>query len=186
MAVSGKRDLNATAASLLGFLESEPLSGYDLATRIESSIGRFWSTTQSQIYRELATLAELGYVKASAAGVRSRTVYTITASGRDAFARWIERMPGDIVLRFPLLLVVFFADRLPQGRLGEILRFHRATHEQLIREYEQRLPLIERRYPYRADTMRFGIEEARLVVNWIDSISAREKRSSRPGRTPGG
>lgn len=178
-----KTALNATAASLLGFLESEPLSGYDLASRIDSSIGRFWSTTQSQIYRELGSLAEAGYVKAGEAGARSRTVYKITAGGRAAFAQWIERMPGDVMIRFPLLLAVFFADDLPAGRLGEILRYHRAIHEELVREYERRLPSIERRHPYRADTMRFGIEEARLVIAWIDSILAREKRSSPSKRT---
>ncbi len=185
MSPKKQRDLNATAASLLGFLESEPLSGYDLAARIDSSIGRFWNTTQSQIYRELGTLADLGYVKVGAAGARARTVYAITPAGRAAFAAWIERMPGDVIIRFPLLLAVFFADRLPPGRLAEMLRFHRATHEALVREYERRLPAIERSHPYRADTMRFGIEHARLVVRWIDSVAAREKRSSRAGRTHG-
>ena len=168
-----KREINATAASLLGFLESEPMSGYDLAAQIDGSVGRFWSTTQSQIYRELGSLAELGYVEAGEAGLRSRTVYSITSAGRAAFAKWIDRMPGDVVIRFPLMLAVFFADKLPPGRLAEILRFHRANYEELIREYERRLPAVERDHPYRADTMRFGIEEARLVVKWIDTVAAR-------------
>lgn len=169
------RELNATAASLLGFLEDEPLSGYDLASRIDGSIGRFWNTTQSQIYRELGTLADAGYVEAGATGLRARTVYTITPAGREAFGRWIDRMPGDMVIRFPLLLAVFFGDRLPPGRLEEILRFHRATHETLMREYEERLPTVERSAPFRADTMRFGVEFARLVVRWIDTVTGRTK-----------
>jgi DNA-binding PadR family transcriptional regulator len=180
---AAERSLNATAASLLGFLETEPLSGYDLAGRIDTSVGRFWNTTQSQIYRELAALAERGLIRAGAAGARSRTVYSITGAGRTAFKAWIEQMPGELITRFPLLLAVFFADRLPPGRLAEILRFHRAVHEELVREYERRLPAIERSHPYRADTMRFGIEHARLVISWIDSVAAREKRSSRTGRT---
>lgn len=167
--------LNATAASLLGFLEDEPLSGYDLANRIAGSIGRFWNTTQSQIYRELGALASRGFVEAEASGARARTVYAITDAGRAAFRAWIDRMPGDIAIRFPLLLAVFFADRLPPERLEEMLRYHRAVHEELVREYERRLPAVERASAHRADTMRFGVEFARLVVRWIDAVAGRTR-----------
>ena len=65
-------DLNPTAASLLGYLDLGPLTGWDLDQWVRSSIGNFWNVTRSQIYRELRTLTELGYVEAGEAGRRDR------------------------------------------------------------------------------------------------------------------
>ncbi len=42
-----RRALNATAASLLGFLHAGPASGWDLLRIAQTSIGRFWSITSS-------------------------------------------------------------------------------------------------------------------------------------------
>src|SRR2546429_256493 len=50
--------LNATAASLLGFLRAGPMTGWDLDQRVKLSIGNFWNVTRSQIYRELRVLTE--------------------------------------------------------------------------------------------------------------------------------
>ena len=54
------RPLNATAASLLGFLHAGPLTGWDLVVAAEKRIGAFWSLTQSQVYRELTAMAAAG------------------------------------------------------------------------------------------------------------------------------
>src|SRR2546423_5398362 len=52
--VGEQQDLNSTAASLLGFLETYgPMSGYDIVGMVEGSIGYFWNVTRSQVYREL-------------------------------------------------------------------------------------------------------------------------------------
>ena len=54
------RALNATAASLLGFLHQGPMSGWDLAATAQTLIGDFWSLTRSQVYRELSAMASAG------------------------------------------------------------------------------------------------------------------------------
>lgn len=82
-------DLNATAASLLGFLKARPQSGYELAAAIENSIGNFWNVTRSQIYRELGLLESYGFVRVGEVGVRERKPYALTALGSRAFDAWI-------------------------------------------------------------------------------------------------
>ena len=62
------RPLNATAASLLGFLHGGPQTGWDLVATAERQIGAFWSITQSQVYRELTAMADAGLVEAGARG----------------------------------------------------------------------------------------------------------------------
>jgi len=169
--------LNATAASLLGFLEEGPRSGYDLARDIEKSIGRFWSTSQSQIYRELARLAEDGLCCASdASGSRARRTFTITAAGRAAFSAFIARAPNEETVRLPFLLTVFFGDRLPPGRLETLLQSERARYQAAIDEYRERLPALARMRPYAAQTMRYGLQFAEHTVAWINEVLAYEKR----------
>src|SRR5579884_2662798 len=98
------QDLNATAASLLGFLQRRPMSGYELANEVGGSIGYFWNVTRSQLYRELKDLAARGCIALSETGSREKRICTITKSGRAAFAEWIAREPEGELIRFPLLL----------------------------------------------------------------------------------
>ena len=84
-----ERRLNATAASLLGFLHERPMSGYELAATAAAVIGDFWTLTQSQVYRELTWMADDGLVTAGERGTRDRRPFAITEAGRDAFAQWV-------------------------------------------------------------------------------------------------
>ena len=65
------RPLNATAASLLGFLHDGPSSGWDLLARARATIGPFWNVTSSQVYRELAVLEAAGLIRGGQSGPRS-------------------------------------------------------------------------------------------------------------------
>ena len=162
--------LNATAASLLGFLHHGPQSGYELAQSIDDSIGNFWNVTRSQIYRELKTLAEADYVRVGATGVRERQPYTLTAKGRRAFATFMAMDPAPEITRFPLLLTVFFGDQLPAEEFARIIRINRARHEATLAAYRRRLPEVERDHPYPAMTMRFGLMYEEMCLRWFDTL----------------
>ncbi len=162
--------LNATAGSLLGFLQAGPKSGYDLALEIDQSIGNFWNVTSSQIYRELHALEKSGLVERLASGARARQPYQITPAGRDAFSTWISNDLGEALIRIPLLVSTFFAESIDAKTRLRILRDHRAQHEAKLREYRKRLPEIERDAPVPALTMRFGLMYEEMVLRWLDSL----------------
>ena len=167
-----KPELNATAASLLGFLRPGPSSGYDLAARIEGSIGNFWNVTRSQIYRELRVLSEAGYVRVGDAGRRERRPYRLTAAGRRAFDACIAREPDHELIRFPLLLTLFFGDRLPPKLLARFLRAHRALHEARLATYRRQAEEIPADARYPGLTLRFGLMYEAMVLRWFDSLAA--------------
>src|SRR5438552_14536035 len=133
--VTNATDLNPTAASLLGYLDVGPMTGWDLNEFVRMSIGNFWNVTRSQIYRELRTLTERGYVEAGRTGPRDRVPYTITDAGRDAFRDWIAESPGPDLIRSRLLLTIFFGDHLEPERLREILVEQRKEHEAQLETY---------------------------------------------------
>ena len=127
------RPLNATAASLLGFLHDGPRTGWDLVATAQLVIGNFWSLTQSQVYRELTAMAGSGLVKAGERGHRDRRPYEITDAGRQAFAGWLDREPGPENIRFPLLLTLAFGRHLRPQRLAGFLAQHRSQHASRLR-----------------------------------------------------
>lgn len=161
---------NPTAASILGLLSEGPKSGWDIHAAFEASIGQFWSVTRSQIYRELRALETGRLITIGEAGARERRICAITPLGRRVFEDWIARMPGDELIRFPLLLMVFFGDSVPPQALRRACAAHRKTHADRLAGYEQLLPLARAHQPFPALTLAFGIAFERAVVEWIDAL----------------
>jgi len=164
------RELNPTAASMLGILTRGPMSGWELYASFEDTIGHFWSLTRSQVYRELQTLAERGLIDIGTSGVRERRVCAITEAGRAAFAGWIVRMPGEEHIRFPLLLTTFFGDSVPRDVLREVCRAHRVAHAARLAGYEAQLAHARAQAPFPALALEFGIAYERTVLAWIDAL----------------
>jgi DNA-binding PadR family transcriptional regulator len=174
---ASKLELNATAASILGFLHKEPQTGWDLAAQIEEVIGDFWNVTRSQIYRELKILAAQGLVSSMKAGPRDRQPYRITDAGRRAFRTWIAERPGPPNMRIPLVLQVFFGDAVPPENLERSLAELRAYHEgrlTVYRGFEARVP----KDSWQHESLRLGQMFQKTMITWINSL---QKRASRRG-----
>lgn len=165
--------LNPTAASILGFLQQRPMSGYELANEVAGSIGYFWNITRSQLYREIKDLAARRYIALSETGSRDKRVCTITKTGRAAFAEWIAREPEPELIRYPLLLALFFGDAIEPQRLKSWLETHRERHAERLARYEEMLPQVREHAPYPALTLQFGIEYERMVLSWVDDVLKR-------------
>jgi DNA-binding PadR family transcriptional regulator len=168
--VTSATALNPTAASLLGYLALGPMTGWDLDQWVRMSIGNFWNVTRSQIYRELRTLTERGYVEAGTSGPRDRVPYTITDAGRAAFREWIAESPGPDLIRSRLLLTIFFGDHLEPERLREILVEQRKGHEAQLESYralQDGIPETER---FSAATLKFGLRYEQNMVDWLKEL----------------
>ncbi|WP_055493849.1 PadR family transcriptional regulator [Streptomyces sp. TP-A0356] len=163
--------LNATAATLLGFLHTGEASGYELVAIAEELVGDFWTVTRSQVYRELAALAERGLVTAGDAGPRARVPYRLTEAGREAFAQWIVTPPGTEQIRYPLLLTIAFGGHLDRDRLLCHVDHHRTVHRQRLKTYQARLETagID---AYQRATLAFGIRYEEAVLAWMDDLPA--------------
>lgn len=168
------RQLNATAASLLGFLHDGPMSGWDLSAHAQTKIGEFWSLTQSQVYRELARMADEGLVTAGERGTREKRLFEITETGRAAFAEWVADPPDAETIRFPLLLRLVFGRHVPGDRLQSFLAQHRMIHADRLAAYERQRREMPEGYadddPYTVATLEFGLRYERAVLDWFDNL----------------
>jgi DNA-binding PadR family transcriptional regulator len=166
------QSLNPTAASLLGFLHQRPMTGWDLARTVETTVGEFWNVTQSHVYRELRTLERAGYVEAGATGGRDRRPYAITDAGREAFSLWIVNEPGPDLIRSPLLLTVFFGRHLPPLLLRRFLTMHRLRHEQRLDHYRLLEPMLRQGGgdPFTLAALAYGLAHEEAVLRWFDGL----------------
>ena len=163
--------MNATAASLLGFLHERPMSGWDLVATAQVLIGDFWSITRSQVYRELAAMERAGLVVAGPAGPRDRRPYELTDAGRTAFREWLQQRPGPEQIRYPLLLTIAFGRHLPPGRLAAFVADHRGVHEDRLEQYRALWSEAgDDLGPYGRATLDFGIRYEAAVLEWFDHL----------------
>jgi DNA-binding PadR family transcriptional regulator len=168
-------ELNATQASLLGLLHEGPATGWDLLEEARRGLARFWNVTSSHVYRELKTLETRGLVRAGAPGPRDRRPFSITASGRDAFARWIRQEPGHEQMRIPLLVTLWFAKHLDDKTLAVFLEDHRAEHERRLDEYRTfaaALAASDPADPHIGAVVEFGIAYEEAFLSWLAGLTA--------------
>ncbi len=77
--------------AILTALIERPSTGAGLARRFERSIGHFWQATHQQIYRELGSLEDAGWVASEPVeqGPGRQRSYRVLPAGRHELQRWI-------------------------------------------------------------------------------------------------
>jgi DNA-binding PadR family transcriptional regulator len=119
--------------ALLGLLDQEPHSGYELRRIFTDTPLGYFSDSPGAIYPALRRLVARRWVGAGAPqGGRRRQEYRIGARGREAFVAWL-RLPvtGADVVSDPDALMLRFAF------MGQVLPA--AAIRGFLREYERRM-----------------------------------------------
>ncbi|MFG1921222.1 PadR family transcriptional regulator [Cryptosporangium sp. NPDC048952] len=165
-----EKGLNATAAALLGLLHEGPMTGGQLMATAENRLGPFWTTTRSQVYRELPVLAERGFVRLGRPGPRSSQPYAITASGKRVFAKWLGEDAGRDQLRNPLMLRAAFGSLHKPQQLQELYAERREEHNARLAELREELKEVKKRDDaFQAATLEFAIQYQRSILKWLDT-----------------
>jgi DNA-binding PadR family transcriptional regulator len=150
-------------------------------------IGHFWTARHSQIYPELARLADAGHVSVLAGqgpGPRARKTYTITDSGRQALADWLPQPPAfqprsELVLK---AYAVNVADRPRMANLYQTtadMARHRATSWQAELDAMAQLGYNDPAHPRFGNyaVLKMGVESQRVTHRWAAWL-ARELRKA--------
>jgi PadR family transcriptional regulator, regulatory protein AphA len=122
--------LTPSSYAVLGFLARQPGSGYELGTRAASSVDQFWPLTRTHIYGELAKLEALGFVtgvEVEQQHLPDKRVYSLTREGERVLQAWLaDPDPGTPRPRQPMLVKLFFAERLAPEQAAALLTEYRA------------------------------------------------------------
>jgi PadR family transcriptional regulator AphA len=180
-------ELSPTAYVILGMIRKEARSGYEIKSAVDHTTRFFWVASYGQIYPELKRLAKAGLIAGvdSPTGGRRRTVYEITAAGKEALETWLRMPPTTFEMREEGLLKLFFADALPRPEAVETLRAmraHRLAVSAQLRAMEPKA--LEQDDPFPLMVLRGGIEFTEWFADWCERMEqqllepAAEKRSS--------
>jgi DNA-binding PadR family transcriptional regulator len=133
-------NLTTTSYAILGQLALQDWTMYDLAKQMQRNVHYFFPRAESQIYREPKRLVTLGLatMRSEKVGRRARTIYGITAAGRQALADWLAAtVTKPVTLEFEGLLRVFLG---PYGTEDDL----KATLADTRREIAGLLELADR------------------------------------------
>ena len=164
---------------MLGALTIAPMSGYDLRTFFDQSVSFFWNESYGQIYPILKQLAAEKLVapaarRASAGAHPRRTVYAITARGRDALAEWLGEPIEQEVGRIEILLKIFFAPEGDPAAARNHVAAFREYHAARLAEFDAVEARIRREYADRAElpywllALSYGQHVSRTLLAWCD------------------
>ena len=122
--------------AILGLLNQQERTGYDLTKKFESTLNEFWSAKQSQIYPELKRLTEDGCVeyRIEISGTAlEKKIYSITAKGREDFMAWLhERRPLPATPKSEDRLQIFFSSALDARERISLLKDQLGNHRQRL------------------------------------------------------
>lgn len=168
--------------AILGFLDYQPFTGYDLKKLFDTSVRHFWTADQSQIYRTLAKLTEQGLAEVERVEQQDRPdrkIYHITAAGREAFVRWLGGpFPVDATRSGPLVQVFFSAKLSDEEVLGkfkiarEIFQTVLDTYAQVpdqIGAYQAQIPSPREHYFWLL-TLDLGLRSVRANLEWAEQV----------------
>lgn len=180
--------------AILGFLNYQPYTGYDLKKIFDKSIRHFWPADQSQIYRTLARLTEQGFAemeKVPQEDRPDRKVYHITDAGRAELLKWLAGPPPLDEPRSAPLIQVFFAGQLSDDEILEKFEGFAAVMRAILAQYDQ---VPDQLNPYKDEitsprehffwllTLDNGIRSMRANLEWAESVIDQIKSGKVPGK----
>jgi DNA-binding PadR family transcriptional regulator len=117
----------STRLVILGLLRDKPLYGYELKHIIEEHMGDWTNIAFGSIYFALGKLADEGFIEKVATeqeGKRpSRSVYQITAAGREEFLRLLRQVWREMERHYYTLDIgLAFMEALPVEEVKGYLR----------------------------------------------------------------
>jgi len=166
--------------AILGLLDAQPRSGYDLKKIIAESDLFYWSGNNNQIYNSLVSLHNAGLVSVETFQQESlppRKVYSITPAGQSELRQWLLTDPEPPEIRDPFLIQLAWADQLHGDELDAILARYAVEITILLkmRQAKQQRPAIS---PQRSPREKFlwkRIEENlagiyQRELEWVNAL----------------
>jgi DNA-binding PadR family transcriptional regulator len=127
------------AHAILASLDFQPMTGYDLKKFFDTSVGHFWTTTQSHIYKALNDLEGQGWVLKHTVPQEdkpNRKVYSITGAGRYELRRWLTTPLPPSPVREAWLIQLFFSHNSTNEEITTLLEARLRNIRQILETFQ--------------------------------------------------
>jgi DNA-binding PadR family transcriptional regulator len=135
----------------------------------------YWTSSPSQIYAEPKRLLSLGLItgEKSPGRTRKRTLYRLTARGRDALCTWLRKPVGFPKIQHEAGLRLYAGDLLSDDEILASLRLLRRElegMEAVIETNIARAPLFPHRTRYALLFQDLGRRLVQAHSEWLDAV----------------
>jgi PadR family transcriptional regulator, regulatory protein AphA len=178
--------------AILGFLNYQPFSGYDLKKLFDSSVRHFWPADQSQIYRTLSRMAEKDWVEMEVIEQTDRPdrkIHHITGEGREELLTWLAGPVPTEESRSAPLVQIFFSGQLSNEQILAKFNFAVQSIRSVLEIYAQVPQTIEAIAPIANSprevfcwqlTLESGIHMMQSQLEWAESVIRRIENNEIP------
>ena len=158
---------------LLGLLSHEPLTGYDIKKRLDTTLHFFWGGSYGSIYPTLSDLEKNKKItkKNIIENGRNKIVYNITNKGKICLQKWLNNPVEKDEIRYETLLKLFIGNGAGfDTAMKHIERFEEKCNQELevLKLYKTDLLnfLGEDDHKYYYLTVLFGITTYESYIKW--------------------
>ena len=168
---------NTTRFVILGLLNHEPLSGYDIKKRVDLVVSQFWNIGFAQIYPTLTELESEGLIQKTDGEETKgpqRNVYAATQAGRQALHHWLEQPAVKEYTKYEILLKLYFSGGMPASHSIQAIQDFRERQQQqlgMIKSFKQNLESVlsqDADHLYYYLTVLFGERVYDAYLAWAD------------------
>ncbi|MEU3099934.1 PadR family transcriptional regulator [Streptomyces sp. NPDC006967] len=153
--------------ALLGLLTAKgAANGYELTKAFGDTLSHVWSAQHSQVYPELARMAEAGLVTAEDEGPRGRKRYSVTEAGGEELRRWLTEVEPSRTVRNEVALRAFLLPSLGATAAAQLVREEEKFYRQRAEAIAQLRDSLQA-----PDTPGFGAYAAELGVRLSTAIA---------------
>jgi PadR family transcriptional regulator, regulatory protein AphA len=168
---------------LLGFLNYQPMTGYELKQTMDHSVSHFWHAYHSQIYTTLRQMEADALVVSEfihSEGQPDRRVYSLTDSGRVELKTWLDQSLTEMSpIKEELILRLFFSASRDKNSVLAELHLQREMHQKKLNEYHgltvgeieenaKSIPQLARDARFWRMTLYMGISYEKMYLEWLD------------------
>lgn len=166
---------------VLGIVNYEDMTGYDIKKYIESGIRVFYKASFGSLYPILKKLAIKGLVTMyeSNNGGRNKNYYHITEEGKSVFENWLKTPIMMDDGNGTQLVKIYFYDLLPEDKCRELLTKYRENNVKYLKglhELEEQYVNARNKdcYYYKLSVLYYGIRVIQETIKWCDDIIERK------------
>ncbi len=167
--------------ALLGFLNYQSMTGYQLKKHFDESISNFWNASLSQIYPTLNKMCEDGLLTVEVIlqdSTPNAKLYQITNSGKEELLKWLAEPVEFEPMRSALLVKLFFGSSISKNQVLSLLEQTMTLTKNNLKHCQNVKKHIEEDHSSENDmkqeaffwtlTADYGIKHAEALIAWCE------------------
>jgi PadR family transcriptional regulator, regulatory protein AphA len=169
---------------LLGFLNQEPIHGYDLYKKLGemNGIALVWRVKQSYLYALLDKLEKDGLVTSKTVPGESfltRKEFKLTDMGKQNFHSWLTSpVKHGREMRQEFLAKLYFSQSAKRDLYQKLIQEQHQVCSEWLSNLKNDLSKQTNEQPYKQVILNYRISQTRAMINWLNDLLDGDKQKS--------